>query len=549
MTASAAVPVATAQAPVGRPTGRTAPWRDRELLVLGLLVALLALLWIGWVTAPLFVFTEARVFALVPHPIDPLQFFLFPEPAFGEGRLAGIVTWDLTGAICGVDAACTNANTAVLVALAAIVVFLHSTQLCRSPRVGALIAALWMISGPVLVTAFWQSARFDILVTVAMLVTTGFWWHLFGRARLTPAHALGAIVASCLLMAVAFNTKEVAYLLVPILPLLAIVRGWRTGAVRGNLVVATIPFLYGTFFVLFALGNASAAYMSVTGGGGIAQGVGKLLGAMTGTSQAFAFVWQRGPDWSGRHQWLLLALVSLAVLFAIGVLGYVVKGVRRGAVGRQLRLLKRWDRELYLAAMLAGTLVIGGRSTGAAGHYALVSHWAALTIGALLLVRIARLGRRWRTLALVTAVDAVIVAVLAIATLIAPGSTYQQLVTASSALRATGAGIQEAVGDRPISTIHWRTLTTPPTSFFLLRGKGLAADTVDWDLWPWLTGDIAARPDVESIAEGDLDTIRADVAAYAGPGSLLVAIDEAYRLRLVAYDGTILLDTGDDPPA
>lgn len=519
--------------------------RRRGLLLAALLVAAVGVLYIGWLTASLFVFTEARPFQLEPHALDLVRLVILPEPAYGESRQLGILSFDLTGSACGVSAGCTNAATAIIVAIAAIAVLIHARQLLPSTRVATAVALLWIISGPVLVTAFWQSSRFHLLSTTAILLIATWWWSELGRSHMTPRRAGGFIVGSVVAMVVAFNLQEMAYLLVPLLGLLAVVRGARIGAVRGNLLMVAIPLLYGCWYVFYAVNHVDASYAAFSGGQEPLQGATKLLNAMLGTSGPFAFVAQGGDDWAERRRLLSLSLGLLAVLGVSGLLGWLVLTLRRAGT-RNLRLLRRWDRELYLLALFAMPLAAGSRSSGAVGSYVLLSQFALITLVALLLRRIARTGRRWHAWASVTAATGVVAALLAAATLIAPGSTYQQLVTDSASIRRVGATIAEALDGRPVASIRWRTLEVPPTAFYVLRGKGLP-NQVGEDLWPYLVNDRAARPPVEVLETGDGPELRAQASTLSADGAALIVIDKAYQLRLLAYDGAVLVDRVEEP--
>jgi hypothetical protein len=523
------------------PRWLASPWLWAAILVIG------AIAWVALVTHGMWTFTEARWYQLEDWPLDVVRFFIAPVPEWSQGRLFTMASWEVSGAICGADSGCTNLATAAVIAVATAAVFLHTFQLLRATRGATIVVALWIISSPVLATAVWQSARPHVLATIMVMVVAWLWWDTLGRRQPSPARAALFVIGSCVLMAIAFNGHESSFALVLLLPLVAILRGARIGAIGRNLALILVPLAYGAFYIWRALSAISPEYARVTGTGDIGTGALTLLNGLLGLDQGWLFVWQWGQPYETALR--LATQLSMVLLAAIGVavVAVAIRAWRRR--GRaSLRLWRHWDREIWVFALGLAIFIVGARSRGVSAHYGLVPVWALLVLAALLIGRLGRPGGWWRAGQVIIGGLVAAVVIAGTLTLLAPGGTWHRLRVASSAIQATGEQVRAALGDRPVETVDWLTLGRPPTAFYIVRTATEADILADDENWPYLVRRFDQRPDVIGIPEGTVASLKAALPTMARPGEVVIVLGEDYSLRLLTHEGEILVDAG-DPPA
>jgi hypothetical protein len=512
----------------------TTPWR--VVLLAAAMLALLASLLILSLTHGLFVFSEARREMLWPVDGDLARFLLFPQLEWGHGRLTGIAAFQLTGLVCGVDAFCVNASGAALIGLAVIVTVVHTFQLTGTLWVSLAIAALWTLSPTVLGISLWQSTRFDILAFIVAIGTSALWWAALGRASLSRAWLVAIPLVSVLLMAVAFNAKEVAYYLAGVLLLLAVVRGAQMGRVRRNLLVAAVPVAYAAWFVAYGLIHIAPDYAANSSEVLIPGNLVGLVREALGISPGFMGIHQPGRTFDALQAFVrptLLAIVVVVIAIAVVI---VLREARRRPTWSDLL---GYGAEVYLVAVIGATMLANARSAGASAYYLPIPYWAALVLAALLLRRLAR-RPAWRRVAQTLAGAAVVVLLVAYASHFAPRSAWAVLSDASARMRDVGSVVRTLLEDKAVRTVLWRTIGDPNGHQYVLRGIGRA--TVGDEIWPFLVGDASARPRVEALPDGDVGVWRVRAPQLDAPGDVLLVLSEDYRLLLLAHEGEVLFE-------
>jgi len=513
--------------------------RQRELVAVVALGALAAFACTFLLNHSLFVFTEGRYFTLESPPIDILRFSLFPILDAGGGRLTGVAVFELTGGICGADSTCTNAIGALLIAGGAGILIVHTYQLTRSLAGASTIAVLWTLSPPVLGLSIWQSTWTDIVGFITALAASAFFWEMFGRREISPRWRIGVVIGSVVLLAIAFNGKELNYYLVGALPIIAVVRGSGIpGAVRRNLVLTVLPLLYAGYFITYALANARPWYTAQIGSGSILANLPALVVQSLGLSHSFMFI----PEGGATFELLITVAILLWGFFAMAIaLGISV------AARSFRRPITLPGAEVYLLAVMLVTAVVNARSAGASAYYMSIPYWAFLALGFLLLRQLATMlgAPRFALGALVTVFAAP--ALLGYVAGLTENSAYGQLLSASQQMSATGATIREALTGRLVTTVDWRTEHAvdwpaaggPPTAFYMLRN--INTGHAGYDLWRFLVHDPTARPTV-TVPDGTAVQLRGRAREFSKPGEVLVVTADDYRLLLLAYDGNVIVD-------
>jgi len=526
------------------------------------IAAVIVFVFIYVLTQHLFVFTEARQYINLSWPIPIDRFFLSPYLEYGGGRLTGMAQFQLTGALCGTNVNCVQQFGAGLFAIAAVVLVGHTYQITRGRLATLTVAALWILSPTVLGVAMWQAARFDLVAFSLVLLAGAFWWHVFGLERTTPLAMIVIGVASILLLAVAFNAKEVTYYLLGTILLLAIGRAPNRAAVRRNLVACVVPVTYGVLFVVWALTHTMPAYAATQGTASMVDKLVHLTTAAAGLGGNYMFLWQRGRAFEILHfaAWatyivlivVLIVLVAMVIWrrhMATATPETTSDGPINDAtpVGEDSGTIRIWiQRSMpwgYLLWTMLVIMLISSRSQGASAYYMTVPWWAAVTIGVLGIQRLASWLPRSRLVLGGLVVLFLVPMTLGYLSLFTPLSTYGRLAEDSRRIEVVGAQLREVLGERDVRNVTWRTLGLPYTAFFVTRGDAVTYEVAS-DIWPWLMRDPRARPKVTSIRAGSLEELRSGIAEYAEPGEVLVVMSDDYRLLLVADEGVIVYEQG-----
>jgi hypothetical protein len=510
-------------------------------------VALAAFAFVFMITYDLFVLTEARRLILESWPVDPLRWLLLPEPNYGPGRLTGMAGFQVTGAVCGVDAVCVNAVGAGLVGLSAGLLAIHTRQVTASGLIAIGVAVLWLLSAPVLGMSIWQSARFDVLAFIGVMLAGILWWAAFGRRRLTVGWVLAVVLGSPVILAFAFNAKEVTYYLPVVMLLLAIVRGLgRGGAVRRNLLLSVVPLVYSAWFIAYALTHLSSGYLEHADSGGMLDRMPTLVLQGLGLHGNFLFVWQRGDV---RDQLVSAAWIGYVVLGIALVAGLLLTAwrQRRAAASPEARprwhALRRAGPWLYLTFTLVVLVVVGSRSRGIAAYYMPVFVWAFMTLILMaIFVIAASLPRRLGASVAVVLVGLLVTIQVAIyASHWTETGTYRQLIAGSIRLQELRGLLEAGIGDATVDRVAWRMSEVGESAYLITQGEPVTL-LPDDDIWPWLVADPDATPEVTGGLGDESDRIAADLATHGGPGDVVIVTTGDYVPVFLAYEGRVLWD-------
>lgn len=479
-------------------------------------------------------------------PGDLSRWLLFPELAWGPGRLTGLASFQLTGRVCDMNLSCINGVGAAMLSVATVLLLVHTRQVTRSAVIAIGVAVLWVLSPAVLGISIWQSTRFDILAFSGVLAAGILWWAVFSRPVVTPIWAIATVAGSILLMAFTFNAKEVAFFLVGMMPALAVIRGaGRPGSVPRNLLLCVIPVAYGIWFVVHALTHTDPAYAATIGGSPSTEVASRLLTKMFGLHQGFMFVRQEGPTYqllSGvalTGLWLFVAVLVVAFAVSVGR-GLLWRPLARLRTRRWGPLIARIGPWLYVTTVVMVVITLGSRSRGAETYYLTLPYWAFLSLGGMTLRWLSGyLPRRKLWLAALVALF-VVPSLAAYASLLTERSTYGRLVAASARMADASSILRNTLAGRTVTRVSWRMLDElGPTAFFVVRGDPATYEPAR-DIWPWLMHERMSRPEVVPLTAGTLEELRATTTGSAG--DVVVAMGRDYELLLVIHEGDVLWD-------
>lgn len=188
-------------------------------------------------------------------------------------RSSSFLADSVTKSICGISIRCINAPGLWMILLASYLLFWLIVRLTGSTIGAAVAATLWVLSLPVLDGFSWQATMGDRIAVLFGLATVHV--ALSGmravnrRAtflRVAPANVLILIPAI-----VTYNAKEISWLVLPSLVLLAIALtdDWRLGAIarRASVLVATAAYSVFRIIDTFVLLGESPESQSLDFGG------------------------------------------------------------------------------------------------------------------------------------------------------------------------------------------------------------------------------------------------------------------------------------------
>jgi hypothetical protein len=512
------------------------------------LAALGTFVFLSFLVQHFFIWTEARSLMLYRYPGDLAQFLLFPEPDYGAGRLTRVGALALTGRYCGVDPVCVNNVSNVLIAGAVVLLLAHTRQLSRSTVLALTVAGLWLLLPPLLGNAMWKSAWNDVLAFIFIMLAGGLWWRVFGRAGLSRPVLVTFAAINVPLLALAFNSKELTFYLVGILPLLAVARGAAARMVSRNLLLSAPALLYAGWYIAWALTHIAPAYLEQVTSSDIVRTLPRLALQAIGLHRDFMFLVQSGD----RFEQLFVAAWLAFVLFAIALV--VTAAVAVGRAGLEplvatvrardwRRLTDRAGLALYLGATFAAVWILGARSQGAAAYYMVIAAWAGLTLTLLLIRWIAAQLPGTRAIGVGLTALLALPIVLVFASNLTAESTYRRLSAASEAMDRAGGILRSALAGREVTAVRWRMTDLDPSAFFVTRGDPVTRQP-GGDIWPWLLADFSARPEVTPLEAGGPADLRAALGDFSAPGETLLVMSPSYDILLLAHEGEVLYEAG-----
>ena len=156
-----------------------------------------------------------------------------------------------TKAICGVSIRCINEPGFWTILLASYLLFWLIVRLTGSVVGAAAAATLWVLSLPVLDSFAWQATLGDRMAVLFGLATVhvALWAMRSVSERATIARVAVANVFVLVPAIITYNSKEISWLVLPSLILLAIalVNGWRFSAIARHVSVLIATSVYVAF--------------------------------------------------------------------------------------------------------------------------------------------------------------------------------------------------------------------------------------------------------------------------------------------------------------
>lgn len=522
------------------------PARPSPLLLLFLasMTGLGLFLYVYLLTKDLFIFTEARGFLLNDRNLhfDIGQFFFFPRPTIdGSGRLVTTMSNIGIGQVCGVDIRCVNGAESAFLAIGGAAILLHSYQVARSVLLAILATAIWCFSAPALGAAMWQSVLVDKTALIAAIACSAFWYWALARERFTPGAKIVFTIVSVILIAVAFNAKEITFYLPAVMITLAVTRSSGSGRrLRRNLTLITLPLCYSLWFIVYTLFHVDSGLASHVAGGDAFTGVGTLLTDTLGIGHNFMGLGSWGSWFDATTAIAEVAYGVTATTITIGVVVAARHSRRRDPSSFASRARRRFGPELYLLVVFLSIVAISSRTQFPNAYYMLIGYWALALLVLLTIRRIATASQRPRL------VEMGLVALVSLSvgsaylTHFGNGSAVPRLRTASSAMIQTGTRIAALLQGHTVTSVVWRTVGVPDCGWYVLRGDGQSEIWPASDIWPYLTGDATALPTVDVLTDETWPDYVARPLEFAHPGQAVVIVSDTYGLVGLLYEGVLL---------
>ena len=314
-------------------------WRSSVVAAIGLLPVIAGLIFYNrWLS--LFPQIEFRTWMWSGVGVKWLFVSLFTDQG-AFSRSSTFFVDSATRAVCSVSVHCINEPGVWVILSAGYLLFWLIVRLTNNILGAAIASTLWVLSLPVLDAFAWQATLGDRLAALFGLATihVGLWAMRYVAWSATGKRVAVANVAVLLPAILTYNSKEISWLLVPSLALLAValVDGWDPRIVARHLSVLGATTAYAIFRTIdaFILIAGSSTSKSLDFGGDPAHNL-KLYIAFLANHQYFTSI----PR--------VLALTALvAVVFAI---------VRYKSVDPHARLCTRIL--LWAALSLGGGLII-----------------------------------------------------------------------------------------------------------------------------------------------------------------------------------------------
>jgi hypothetical protein len=532
---------------------------DRLAWLVAGAAGLLAFLFYLTITANIFVLSEARTYTVHGGWIDSIRastYFLFPEGV--NTRYTSMFFSALTRQICGVSVFCMNWFQSALLGLCALLSVVHAWQITRRWTIAIGAFAIWMLSGPALNAALWQSIQHDKLAMVMILLTLVVTHVAIVRPRTGPV-SMALAFAIVMLTAVAFNAKEVAFLL-PFASAAMVGHLWssRHGfAWRRALALLLPQFAYAAWYIVTYFANMKSEWASHTMKGSLLKGALMLsehalnLGNFMGLGS-----WGSGNARlrSLAEAGFAMAAAILLLLAGVALVRQYLPALRKGRTAL-VELLREDSALAYF--ILITTIVVAGsaRTAFPSAFYLLLAMWSA---GAALLLLLCRLSRSfvWHRAAFGALVIVTLLPyMLSYAAHFVPGGVVPRGLETSKRLRDSFAAIAAMVDGTQVRTLRFVLAGDADFEYYYFTGHVPGA--TDQDLGPYVFQSQAVRPKVElvKLESNALEEVDPSItkrwralmerehatAASAVPeqtgGELNVFLDRNYTLRRVLLDG------------
>ena len=300
---------------------------------------------------------------------------------------------------CDLNTRCLNATQLFVIAGSGVLLYSLLLRLTRRRGIAALAGLLWLFSVPVLDSISWQATINDKLAALFTLAGLNIGLSFFRRTLTTRAIAVGNVVLLAA-VALAYNSKESAWVLVPSLALLAVATRERLDwhAVGRAGAVLVLPAAYAVYhFVLYTRNTEADAVW----GGHIHDG------NPWDNVKAYVRILANGQSASDRRVLPVIVAVAIVVLIISIAAAATAMLTRRG--WNSSSDLARFA--LWSIASLAIAIAIPLRTQFHDGYYMVVPAlflFVALGVGAAM-VADARARQTLRLASVVVAVAVVVV--------------------------------------------------------------------------------------------------------------------------------------------
>jgi hypothetical protein len=491
-------------------------------------------------TQNLFILVEGRTYfvnAGFVSGITASRYWLFP--AGSNTRFTSMMFASLVNHTCGVSVTCTNTWEAELVALAFGAIAIHTFQLIGSLRLTLFVAGLWVLSAPGLSGVLWQSIQHDKIALILTILTLTLAVEFFSRRdRPRWADALFSVVLTGL-FGVAFNAKEVAFLLPICVSFLAVVLALRGGgSVLRNLQILALPVVYSAWYIGYYFAHLGAAWSHHIASGSPLEGIETLILVSLSLGNFFSL-----GQWGPYSREALAIAKPLYVAFA-GIVAalalFRARKWRRSRTGFIASLpnaiLGRW-RELYLLLILSVSLAAFARTKFPSAFYMMIPFWAG-TLLVILVLRflVADMPHSRVAFGLLLLLMAAPLLV-SYSTHFAPGGAVPRLLQGSRSLEFSFETVRALLPAPQVKAVRITVAGTPDSRWYLLTGA--RGESLDADLGPYIFDDLSSRP---VMIDGD-DPV--NTAKPRVPGEADIRLAEDYSLMSISFDGqTMFRRTG-----
>ena len=501
---------------------------------------LVVLIAVYLLTENLFILVEGRTYfvnAGFASGITASRYWLFP--AGSNTRFTSMMFASLVNHTCGVSVGCTNLWEAVLVALAFGAIAVHTFQLIGSLRLALFTAALWALSAPALSGVLWQSIQHDKIALILTILTLTLAVAFFSRReRPRWADAWFSVLLTGM-FGVAFNAKEVAFLLPICVCFLAIILAFRSGgSVSRNLQVAALPIIYSAWYINFYFAHLDAAWSHHIGGGSPLVDIQALI--LVSLSLGNFLSLEQWGDYSREALAIAKPLYVLFVAIVAALALYRTLKWRRPktgfVAGASTAILNHW-RELYLVLIMCVSLAALARTKFPSAFYMMIPFWAgSLLVILILRFLVAGLPHSQTVFGLLLLLMAAPLLV-SYSTNFAPGGAVPRLLEGSRSLERSFGTVRTLLPATQVKAVRISVAGTPNCSWYLLTGA--RGESLDTDLGPYIFDDLSVRP---AMIDGNDP---ANLAKPPVPGEAGVRLAEDYSLESISFDGRTLFRRAD----
>jgi hypothetical protein len=483
-------------------------------------------------THNLFILIESRSYFVNGgwrNTITAPQYWILP--AGYNTRFTSMLFANLVTQTCGVSVGCTNALESCLVALAFGAIVLHTFQLIGSLRLSLFAAALWALSAPALSGAIWQSIQHDKIALILTILTLSLSLEFFSRP--SRARWIDGLFSLALtgLFGVAFNAKEVAFLLPICVAYLAIVVGIKSGTgVLRSLIVVVLPVVYSAWFIGFYLIHLDPAWEHHISGGSALAGLRSLLLLSLNLGNFLGL-----GRWGGYNQKALVLSKDLYIVFAVTVASLLVYrviqwGRQNTGLSPDVRsvALSHW-REIYLLLITAISLAAFARTNHPSPFYMMIPFWSGSLLIILILGAIASDFPRptFVFCSLLTLMAAPLL--LSYSTLFGPGGPVPRLEQNSRSVQESFSAIRALLPGNEVKIVRITVEGSPDCVWYLLHGRH--GENLDDDLGPYIFDELADHP---VMVDGN-DLANETTTTVEGEADIRLAAD--YHLLSISFNG------------